>query len=72
MLLSATINMPTIIIGAIIAVIFVVIVIRGIIKRKRGERGCGCGCSGCPNSAVCHKNSSTQKQADISLRYLKK
>ncbi|NBJ88197.1 FeoB-associated Cys-rich membrane protein [Acutalibacter sp. 1XD8-36] len=54
-------NLPTIIIGAIIAVIFAAIVIRGIIKRKRGEGGCGCGCSGCPNSAVCHKNNSTQK-----------
>ena len=61
MLLSTTINLPTMIIGARIAVIFAAIVIRGIIKRKRGEGGCGCGCSGCPNSAVCHKNNSTQK-----------
>jgi len=52
--LSASVNMPTVIIGVIIAAVFAVIVIRGILKRKRGEGGCGCGCSGCPNSSLCH------------------
>ncbi len=61
MLAAVTVNMPTIIIGLIIAVIFAVIVIRGIIKRKNGEGGCSCGCSGCPNSAICHKGSSKDK-----------
>lgn len=59
--LSTAVNLPTIIIGIIIAAIFAVIVVRGIRKRKRGESGCGCGCSGCPNSALCHGESSKQK-----------
>ena len=52
--LAASVNLPTILIAAVIAVIFAAIVIRGIRKRRRGETGCGCGCSGCPNSALCH------------------
>jgi hypothetical protein len=59
--LSTAVNVPTLIIGLIIAAIFAVIVIRGIIKRKNGEGGCSCGCSGCPNSAICHKGSSKDK-----------
>ncbi|RKJ38981.1 FeoB-associated Cys-rich membrane protein [Acutalibacter sp. 1XD8-33] len=54
MLLSTGINLPTVLIGAIIAVIFVAILLRGIRRRKKGESGCGCGCSSCPNRAVCH------------------
>lgn len=61
MLLSTTVNLPTILIGAVIAVLFAAIVIRGIIKRKRGETGCGCGCSGCPNSGVCHGGKPAEK-----------
>ena len=52
--LATTVNLPTIIIGGVIAVIFAAIVVRGIMKRRRGETGCGCVCSGCPNSGVCH------------------
>lgn len=52
--LAASVNLPTILIAAVIAVIFAAIIIRGIRKRRRGEGGCGCGCSGCPNSALCH------------------
>ena len=59
--LSTAVNLPTIIVGIIIAAIFAAIVIHGIRKRKRGEGGCGCGCSGCPNSTLCHGESSNQK-----------
>lgn len=50
----SAVNLPTILTASVIAVIFAAIVIRGILRRRRGERGCGCGCSGCPNSALCH------------------
>lgn len=56
MLLTAAspVNLPTILIAAVIALAFAAIVIRGIRRRKRGEGGCGCGCDHCPNSGLCH------------------
>ncbi len=59
--LATAVNLPTIIIGAIVAAVFIVIIVRGIRRRKWGESGCGCGCSGCPNSALCHGKSTNQK-----------
>jgi len=47
-------NVPTIIVSAIIAVIFFSIVIKGIINKKNGKGGCSCGCSGCGMSDICH------------------
>lgn len=61
MLLSAAVNLPTIAIAAVIALVFIAIVIRGIRRRKRGEGGCGCGCSGCPNSSLCHGGAEKKK-----------
>ena len=29
------------------------IAVRLIIKKKKGESGCGCGCNGCPSAGVC-------------------
>ena len=52
--LSITVNLPTMVIAGIVAALFLAIVIRGIVKRRRGETGGGCGCSGCPNSGLCH------------------
>ena len=52
--LSITVNLPTMVIAGIVAALFLAIVIRGIVKRRRGETGCGRGCSGCPNSGLCH------------------
>lgn len=40
-------NLPTIIIAALIAAVFIAIVVRGIVNRRRGRGGCSCGCSGC-------------------------
>ena len=45
-------NIPTILVATILAVIFVLIVTAEVKKRKKG--GCGCGCSGCANAGVCH------------------
>lgn len=47
-------NLPTIIIAWIIAVVFAVILISEIRKRKKGG-GCSCGCSDCAMSEICHK-----------------
>lgn len=46
-------NLPTLLIAALVAAIFAAIVINGVRKRKKGGRGCGCGCSGCPNAGLC-------------------
>lgn len=52
-------NLPTIIVLIIIAVLFTAIVINEIIKRKKGKGGCGCGCESCGGCAakdICHEN----------------
>lgn len=38
---------PTIIVAAIIAVIFIAIVVNEIKKRKSGKGSCSCGCENC-------------------------
>lgn len=53
-ILLAAVNLPTVIIAAVIAIVFIAIVIRGIRQRKQGKGGCSCGCGSCPNSALCH------------------
>lgn len=45
---------PTVIVASIIAAIFLAIVIRGIINKKKGKSSCGCGCSGCALKDSCH------------------
>ena len=51
-------NIPTILIAALIAVVFAAIVTSGMRKRKRGGTSCscscGCGCAGCPSAGLCH------------------
>jgi len=49
-------NWPTIIVAAVIAVIFIAIVAGEIRKRKSGKGGCSCGgsCGGCAMSGMCH------------------
>jgi hypothetical protein len=49
-------NLPTIIIGLILAAAVVLILVKLIRDRKNGSScNCGCGCKDCPSSAVCHK-----------------
>ncbi len=45
---------PTIIVAAIVASIFIAIVVRGVINKKNGKGGCSCGCSGCAMKDRCH------------------
>ncbi len=47
-------NAPTILIGALVAIVFVAIVARGIYNRKHGKGGCSCGCGDCPSKGMCH------------------
>ena len=47
-------NWPTIIVAAVIAAVFVAIVVSEVRKRKSGRGGCSCGCGGCAMSDVCH------------------
>mgnify|MGYP003455590645 FL=1 len=47
-------NLPTILIGLLILAVFVAIIVQQVRKKKRGESGCSCGCSGCAGSDICH------------------
>ncbi len=49
-------NAPTIIIAAIVALIFIAIVVSEIRKRRNGKGGCSCGCGGCAMRDACHQN----------------
>lgn len=48
-------NLATIIIAAVLAAIVAVIIVNMARKKKHGKSSCGCGCSGCSMSDVCHK-----------------
>ena len=47
-------NGLTIVITAIIAIIFLAIVIKGILNKKAGKSCCGCGCEHCASAKYCH------------------
>ncbi len=49
-------NLASIIVLLIIAVIVAAIVIKMIKDKKQGKPSCNCGCSGCPNSGICHSD----------------
>lgn len=44
----------TLLVGAILVIIVAAIVIKLVRDKKKGRTSCGCGCSGCANSANCH------------------
>ncbi len=47
-------NWPTLLIAAVVAGIFLAIVISEIRKKKQGKSSCSCSCGGCPMSGSCH------------------
>ena len=50
-------NLSTIIISAVLAVVFILIIANMIKKKRAGKSvSCNCGCSGCPSASVCHNN----------------
>ncbi|MBA5850880.1 FeoB-associated Cys-rich membrane protein [Clostridium sp. cel8] len=44
----------TIILSGIIFGSVALVITKQVKKAKSGETGCGCGCSGCPSSGICH------------------
>ncbi len=47
-------NMGNIIVGGLLLLAVVLILRSRAKKKKAGENSCGCGCSGCPSSEICH------------------
>lgn len=47
-------NLPTILVLAVVAIVFFAIIIKGIINRKKGKTSCGCNCEGCALKDKCH------------------
>lgn len=45
----------SIILIVVIAAIFVAIITKGIINKKKGKSSCGCGCESCAMKDSCHK-----------------
>ncbi len=45
---------PTIIIGAVIGIAFILVIAREIKNKKSGKGGCSCGCGGCAMKDACH------------------
>lgn len=44
----------TLVVAAIVAAVFVAIIVKGIINKKKGKISCSCGCSSCANKDFCH------------------
>ena len=49
-------NLASIIVAAVVAVIFVSIIVSAIVKKKQGKSLCSCGssCAGCAMKGACH------------------
>ncbi|MGI6202497.1 MAG: FeoB-associated Cys-rich membrane protein [Eubacteriales bacterium] len=54
MLAWITANIGTIIVCAVLAAIVAVVIVSMVRNHKKGKTSCGCGCSGCALSEVCH------------------
>ncbi len=48
-------NWGTILVAVIVLAIVFLAVFSMYRKHKKGESSCGCGCSKCPSSGICHK-----------------
>lgn len=53
----------TLIVGLVLAAIVAVIIYSMVKDKKQGKNSCGCGCSGCPNSGLCHGDRRPDKTA---------
>ncbi len=47
-------NIGTILVGAVVLGILAVAAWKVISDKRKGKSSCSCGCSSCPNSALCH------------------
>ena len=48
-------NWGSLIAGAIVAAVVVLILVKIYRDHKKGKSACGCGCENCPSSGACHK-----------------
>lgn len=48
-------NLGTIIVSVLLLGIVSAIIIRTVRNKKQGKSSCGCGCSSCAMSELCHK-----------------
>ena len=53
-------NIATIIICLVLAVIVALIIFSLVKNKKKGKSSCGCNCSQCPSSGLCHANQADQ------------
>lgn len=47
-------NLATIIVSLILTAVIILVVRKMYRDKKAGKSACGCKCSGCPDSSVCH------------------
>ncbi len=47
--------MGTYIVAGIILAVVILIIVKLVKDKKQGKTSCGCGCSNCPGSSICHK-----------------
>ncbi|NCB63616.1 MAG: FeoB-associated Cys-rich membrane protein [Clostridia bacterium] len=47
-------NLATILISLALVAVVTAIVVDLIRKKREGKSSCGCGCSSCPSSSICH------------------
>ncbi len=53
---------PTIIVSAVIVAIVAAIIVCSICGKKKGKGSCGCSCSGCAMSDMCHGHQERSKK----------
>lgn len=49
-------NWGTLLIGLLVAALVVLILVKLWRNHKKGSSSCGCNCSQCPSSGMCHAN----------------
>ena len=54
-------NIGTILVSVLLLGIVAAIIIRTVRNKKQGKTSCGCGCSTCAMSDICHKQDSGKK-----------
>lgn len=54
-------NIGTILISVLLLGIVSAIIIKTVRNKKQGKTSCGCGCSTCAMSDICHKQDSGKK-----------
>lgn len=54
-------NWGTVLVCLFVAALILLVVIKLLKDRKKGERSCGCGCENCPSAGICHTKSEYRK-----------